>query len=339
MRVVRRHPVAVAGIIAFALVAGLMTSIVAQTLAKRSSTPTTRVGAVFTDATGLKAGDDVRVAGVRVGRVAAVGLDGDLARVSLDVADGQALTDHTIARIEYLNLMGQRYVALERGRPGGAALERGATIPVDRTRPALDLTALFNAFRPLFRAIRPGDVNELAGNIVQVLQGQGPTVRDLLRQTGRLLGTVADRDEIIGAVIDNVTAVMQTADAHRKELKGLVTDLGDLTNGLARDRRTIAAGIDHLQELTTITSDVVGDTAPDLTRDIEHLRRLTDFLSGRADEIAEGIGGIPVQLAIYARTLGYGSFLNVYVCQLRMGAPGTPAIELPLPDKHTERCR
>ena len=338
MKVVRRHPVAVLGILAFALVAGLMTSVVAQTLARGMPTHTMQVDAVFTDATGLKAGDDVRVAGVRVGRVSRVALDGDLARVSLEVDADQGLTDHSLARIDYLNIMGQRYVALAQGRSGGAALESGATIPVGQTRPALDLTALFNAFRPLFDAVEPGDVNELASNIVHVLQGEGPTVRDLLDQTGQLLGTVADRDAVIGRVIDNVTAVMQTADAHRTELEHLVTDLGDLTHGLAQDRHRIAAGIDHVQDLTSLTAGVVHDSA-DLTDVVARLQSLSGYLAKRANGIAAGFSGIPTQLAIYARTLGYGSFLNVYVCDLRFGAPGTPDAELPLPDRHTERCR
>ena len=81
------------------------------------------------------------------------------------------------AAIKYRNLVGQRYVALDQGAGDlDPMLPPGGTIPLDRTTPALDLTALFNGFKPLFQALSPDDVNQLSGEIIQVLQGEGGTV-------------------------------------------------------------------------------------------------------------------------------------------------------------------
>lgn len=339
MRRLLKHPGALLGVVAFGLVALLMTSLVGTTLARGTTTDLVRVTAVFSDAAGLKPGDDVRIAGVRVGRVADTELVGEDAVVTLDVDVAQTPSSTTTVSINYLNLMGQRYVALEGDRRDpGTPLEQGDTIPLERTRPALDLTSLFNAFRPLFDALQPADVNELAENLVQVLQGQGPTITDLLQRTTELTGAITDRDELIGSVLDNMTVVLQTADEHREEIVRLVDDLATLTHGLAEDRDAIAGGIDTVQDLTTLAAGVLDETGDSITTDVARLDDLTRFLAGSTEAMAAVLEGIPTQLGVYLRSLGYGSFLNVYVCTLEFAGGGVGGA-VPLGDQHTERCR
>ena len=89
-------------------------------------------------------------------------------------------------------------------------LPSGGTIPVSRTKPALNLTELFNGFQPLFQALTPTEVNQLSMNIVKVLQGEGGTVGSLMSNTASLTNALADRDELIGRVIDNLSAMLKT---------------------------------------------------------------------------------------------------------------------------------
>ena len=111
-----RHKGATLGVAVFATVSIVLTLMVAGTLSRSAGGDTITVTALFRDATGLRSGDDVRLAGVRVGRVSATRLGtGDqrgLAVVTLKVAADQDLAGNTIAAVDYLNLMGQRYVAL-----------------------------------------------------------------------------------------------------------------------------------------------------------------------------------------------------------------------------------
>ncbi len=113
-----RHKGAVLGVTAFTLLAVVLTFMVAGTLSRAQRGDAISVTAVFRDATGLRAGDDVRVAGVRVGRVTGTkvgtGEERGLAVVTMSVAADQVLHDDVTATIDYLNLMGQRYVALAR---------------------------------------------------------------------------------------------------------------------------------------------------------------------------------------------------------------------------------
>ncbi|MFC7504269.1 MCE family protein, partial [Nocardioides sp. GCM10030258] len=241
----RRHKGAVAGVAVFTLVAVVLTAMVSGTLSRAQRGDAITVTAVFRDATGLRAGDDVRVSGVRVGRVTetrvGTGKERGLAVVTMNVAADQVLHEDITASIDYLNLMGQRYVDLTRAdRTADAArLADGDRIPLERTRPALDLTAMFNAFEPIFELLQPGDLNQLATNIVQVLQGQGPTIEHLLEQTADLTSGLVDREDTLARVVDNVTLVLQTTNDHRTELSELVHGLDSLTSGLASDRDRI----------------------------------------------------------------------------------------------------
>lgn len=167
------------GVVLFAVFAIVLTSMVAGTLSRGSLGSTRSYTALFTDASGLQTGDDVRIAGVRVGKVTSIDLDGKLAKVGFALETDETVRTNTTAAIDYLNLMGQRYIALRvAGAPG--PVQTGGTIPLSRTSVGLDLTAMFNAFRPLFSMIKPSDVNVLANDIVQVLQGESGAIHDLV---------------------------------------------------------------------------------------------------------------------------------------------------------------
>ena len=101
----------------------------------------------------------------------------------------------------------------------------GDTIPVSQTTPALDLTALFNGFQPLFQALTPEQVNELSMNLVQVLQGEGGTVQELLANTASLTNTPRRPRPADRRGVDNLTTTLETVDQRHQELNTLVTEL------------------------------------------------------------------------------------------------------------------
>src|SRR4051812_11611907 len=166
--------------ILFVLVTGVATVALGIAIANPGNGDTVNYTAQFTNAVALSVGDDVRIAGVRVGQVERVSIaQRRVAEVEFSVQRDHPLPASVTAAIKYRNLVGQRYVALGQG-PGdpNQLLPAGGQIPLGRTAPALDLTALLNGFKPLLRALSPGDVNQMAGEIVQVLQGEGGTVDD-----------------------------------------------------------------------------------------------------------------------------------------------------------------
>ncbi len=207
----------------------------------------------------LEKGDDVRVAGVSVGEVKKVEhYERSEALVTFRVQSDVPLTTASRAEIRFLNLVGDRYLALEQGGDQTAKpLADGGTLPIDQTKPALDLTVLFNGFQPLFQALNPKQVNDLSMNLVQVLQGEGGTVQGLLQKTASLTNTLADRDELIGRVVTNLSETLTTVDSRHQQLNDLVVGLKDWMTDLARDRSTIGSSLQNISDLT------VGGRRPD----------------------------------------------------------------------------
>ncbi|MCX6396968.1 MAG: MCE family protein [Propionibacteriales bacterium] len=340
MTVLSRIRWQVAGVLVFTLLSLVLTSLVAGTLSKGGTGATVRIKAQFRDATGLKKGDDVRIAGVRVGQVARVALDGTRALVTLEIARDQPVYDTTVAKIDYLNLMGQRYVGLSKPAGAAAKLRNGSTIPLSRTEQGLDLTAMFNAFRPLFTLIQPGDVNELGTNIIQVLQGQGGALQHLTDQTAKITATLVDRDAVIGAVIENVGAVMGTLESHRTEISSMVTQLNGLTATVARNRAQIGATIDGVSGLVRAFSGTLTTLGPTVTRDVASLRDWAVAFARQSPALAGSLSDTQVLLEGYVKSLGLGSFLNTYFCKvgIQLGDRG-PTVPLNPSPQRSRRCQ
>lgn len=274
--------------------------------------------AVFANATMLEKGDDVRVAGVNVGEVKDVDhYQRTKAIVTFKVDAGVEMTTASRAEIRFLNLVGDRYMALVEGDDADAdALADGATIPVERTKPALDLTVLFDGFKPLFAALSPEQVNELSMNLVQVLQGEGGTVRSLLSHTASLTTTLADRDQLIGDVVTNLSETMKTVDDRHEQLSTLLIELKDWMTDLAQDRDTIGSSLDNISQLTVTVADLLRRGRPLLKEDIAALRELSKLLNRPENRknLASLLDRMPETMQDQTRTGTYGSWYTYYVC-------------------------
>ncbi|EHR59993.1 MCE family protein [Saccharomonospora cyanea] len=300
----------------FVLVTTVATALLALSISNVGVDERTTYSARFTDVTSLNPGDDVRIAGVRVGQVDELEIiDRHLARVRFSVDAGRRLPADTTAIIRYRNMLGQRYVALERGEQASTDyLEPGAEIPLERTRPALDLTELFHGFQPLFSALDPEEVNQLSGEIVQVLQGESGTVESLLAHTGSLTATLADRDRVIGEVITNLNSVLDTINNEGDALTTLVSTLQELVTGLASDRESIGESIEGMAALTTATAGLFETSRQPLKESIAGLREVSDTLVSGSDELERFLVTTPEKFTEIGRTASYGSFLNFYLC-------------------------
>lgn len=301
----------------FALVTGLATAVLAVSIANTNVGDTISYSARFTDVTSLNPGDDVRIRGVRVGQVDELSVvDHNLALVRFSVDKSMALPRDVTATIKYRNMVGQRYIALDRGEKLATDLQPpDEQIPLARTRPALDLTDLFNGFKPLFQALSPKDVNDLSGEIVQVLQGEGGTVDSLLQHTGSLTTTLANRDQVIGQVIDNLNSVLGTINGQGDALSTLVTTLQQLVSGLAGDREAIGGAIEGLAELTSATAGLLDQARQPLKDSISGLGMLASNLVSGSAELEQFLVATPEKFDTLGRTASYGSWLNFYLCE------------------------
>ncbi|GAB2961813.1 MCE family protein [Amycolatopsis acidiphila] len=296
----------------------LSTLLLAMTIANITFQPSTGYHAVFSDVTSLNVGDDIRVSGVRVGQVDAIEIAGDnenAARVDFSVDAGRTLPRSITAVVKYRNLVGQRYISLvpQPGEPGGD-LRPGDTIPLRQTKPALNLTQLFNGFKPLFQALSPDDVNKLSYELIQVLQGEGGTVSSLLRHTTELATAIAGKDEAIGQVIDNLNRVLDTVNGRGDELSGLVGTLQELVSGLAEDRKPIGDSIGALADLSATTTGFLDDAREPLKQDIAGLGVLAGNLNRDSGLVEQFLNNLPDTVRTITPTASYGSWFNFYLC-------------------------
>ena len=330
--------------IAFTVITILATGLLALTIANKGNGNSASYLARFTDVTSLNPGDDVRMSGVRIGQVEDIAVvDGNVAEVEFTVDKRWALTAQVTATIKFRNLIGQRYISLDQGAEsaGGGTLAEGATIPLDRTRPALDLTAMFNGFKPLFQALDPEQVNKLSMEIVQVLQGEGGTVDSLINHIGSLTTTLAQKDEVIGRVITNLTMIIGRLDERGDELSKLVQTTQQLVSGLAKDAGPIGEAIDGLSRLTNVTAGLLAEGREPLRRDIDALGALSKTLADNTPAFEAFLKNLPVKYETIGRTASYGSWLNLYLCSITTDVPPAPGqtpgdIGLPVTDA---RCR
>jgi phospholipid/cholesterol/gamma-HCH transport system substrate-binding protein len=299
----------------------------------------------FTDVTSLNEGDDVRIGGVRVGQVETISLLGNgQAEVEFSLDAARRVPIDTRATLKYRNLVGQRYIALSPGRNGTTrVLPPGGTIPVERTAPAINLTELFNGFKPLFRALSPKDVNQLSYEIIQVLQGEGGTVRSLLTHTASLTATLAEKDRVIGELIENLNAVLGRVSARNSELSSLLVTLQEFVSGLAEDRRPIGDALDSVAGLTETTAGFLDDARVPLRKDIAGLESVAGLLADNDELVERFLTRLPGKVATINPTGSYGSWFNFYLCRAS-GQVGVSSLNieqplLPVPTtEQPQRC-
>jgi phospholipid/cholesterol/gamma-HCH transport system substrate-binding protein len=329
----------------FAVVTVTLTALLGLTIANTTLGATSGYVARFTDVTGLNEGDDIRMSGVRIGQVTDIAVvDDRWADVRFDVEASRQLPKSITATIKYRNLIGQRYIALAVGSGDtNAVLEPGDTIPLDRTQPALNLTELFNGFQPLFQALKPDQVNKLAGELIQVLQGEGGTIDSVLAHTASLATTIASKDKVIGQVIDNLNTVLTTVNERTTEVSGLIDQLQQLASGLAAQRQPIGDAISALGDLTESTAGLLSSVRPPIKEDIAALGRLAGNLADHGDTVDKFLAGLPHKVQTISRVSSYGGWYNYYLCSMsgRIGVsdlgisvdlpmlpvPGTPPAE------------
>jgi phospholipid/cholesterol/gamma-HCH transport system substrate-binding protein len=316
----------------FAVITLMCTGLLAGTIANRIGGDTTSYSARFTDATGVNKGDEIRIAGVRVGQVDDIKLvDRKVAQIDFSIKADLVLPRSTQARIKFRNLIGQRFVALEQGVGAPERLAENATIPLEQTHPAVNLTQLFNGFRPLFQALSPQDVNQLSFELVKVLQGEGGTVTDLLTHTASLTSTIADKDKVIGSVIDNLNDVLDTVNKRDDEFTQLIQTVRQLVSGLSQDRHTIGDAVGGIGELTDATADLLHDARPPLKQDIKHLGKLADNLNDNQDLVTRFLVTLPKKLDVLTPLGTYASQFNFYLCNLQGAVGGTINLPAPIP--------
>ena len=328
----------------FSLVLLLFTAIIIVVFGQMRFDRTTGYSAIFSNASGLRAGQFVRASGVEVGKVSKVELinGGSQVKVDFSVDRSLQLFEESTAAVRYLNLIGDRYMELKRGQ-SDKRLPAGGTIPIERTEPALDLDALIGGFRPVFRALDPDMVNNIAQSIVTIFQGQGGTLNDILDQTASLTSALADRDQAIGEVIRNLNTVLDTTVKHQQQFDETVQNFEVLITGLKNREDPIAESTANISDAAGTIADLLADNRPLLQSTIGHLEVIQQPLVDQKEQLNDILVRLPTAFKIIGRAGGiYGDFFNFYACDISIKLnglqPGGPVRTVKLFSQPSGRC-
>lgn len=295
----------------------------------------------FSDVSGLREGNMVRIAGVEVGKVKTIAVQDD-ASVRVDFTADQAaiLTEGTRAEVRYDDLIGGRFLALVEGPGSTAVLEPGQTIPVSRTQPALDLDSVTGGFRPLFRALEPDQVNDLSGQLLSVFQGQGPTIASFLARAATVSNTLADRDLLIGQVVDNLNVLLGTLGGQSDQLDKAVTSLSDLVHGLAQRKTDITNAVAYTNAATGTVADLLARVQEPAKKAIAETGRVSDVVLADQDYLANLLDTLPEKYKMLGRQGIYGDYFSFYFCDvvLKLNGKGGQPVFVKVAGQNTGRC-
>jgi phospholipid/cholesterol/gamma-HCH transport system substrate-binding protein len=336
-------------LVIFIVVTAMATYVLAATISNSAYGSTSSYKADFTDVSGLSLGDDVRIAGVRVGTVDGISIKRDkhhvsYAQIDFTVLKSRPLPKSVIANMRYRNLVGQRYIDIQQGAGNpNDLLKPGGTIPRSQTHPAVDLTVLFQGFAPLVQGLGADQINKLSLEIIQTLQGEGGALEELLSTVADLTNALADKDKVIGDVIDNLTGVLSAVGSRDAELNDLIIQLKNFISGLAGDRTTIGNAIDGINRLATSTAGLLTQVRGPLAQDVKDITGLVDGLNKSSGTITYVLQQLPPTVAGLIRTASYGSWFNFYLCSLTAdlvlpGAAASTHIPITVADGNTKRC-
>ncbi len=336
-------------LIVFVAVSVLLSWTVIVTLERGVSGATSKYSAMFTDVSGLSAGDDVRVAGVRVGRVDSIELDGAMARVGFEIQREQTLFGTTVVSVTYQNLIGQRYLGLSQGTRGAPeALRPGAVIPLSNTEPSFDISKLLKGFEPLFGTLGRGAVDHITEALIKALQGDNGSLTALIAETTELAQSFAGPDQVLGQVITNLTTIVKGLAAQSGNLTTVIDQTRAIFEGLQRNRDSLLGSVDRLSRVVDRVSRIATADQPALDA---FLNRNPGFAQHLLDNKYKfGVMGfnLPFILKGLARITQEGGYADADICDVTFSlAPGmsplVPGILAALTPggvvQHTAKCR
>ncbi|WP_329052500.1 MCE family protein [Amycolatopsis sp. NBC_01488] len=273
----------------------------------------TTYSAEFSEASGLQKDNDVRIAGVKVGKVSDIQLDGASVKVSFKVKDAW-LGDRTGAAIKIKTLLGQKYLSLD--PEGEGSLNPGTAIPRDRTMAPYDV---LDAFRGLSQTVDNIDTKQLAQSFDTISQTFANTPEDVkgaLSGLSKLSDTIASRDTQLSNLLSNTREVSQTLVDRDAEVQKLLTDGNKLLDELSQREDAITSLLNGSRELATQLQGLIDDNGKQLDPVLTSLDQLTSMLQRNQDSLAEGIKKFAPFIRVFTNTIGNGRWFDNYICGL-----------------------
>ena len=267
--------------------------------------------AMFTEAGGLKVNDEVRIAGVRVGKVDEVELAGDEVRVSFKVDDAAAFGGETRAAIKVKTILGSMFLALEPA--GGGRLDEGATIPAARTSSPFDVVEAFEGLASTSAQIDTDQLAESLTTLADLTRNTPEEFRGALDGLSRLSSNVAAKDEQLNTLLVNLERVSTVLDERDQDIVKLMEDSDVLFRALVARREAVH---DLLVSSTTLSQELtrlIDQSREDLKPALAHLENVVAVLNKNEDNLDSSLRLMAPFYRVFANTLGTGPWFDTWI--------------------------
>jgi phospholipid/cholesterol/gamma-HCH transport system substrate-binding protein len=265
----------------------------------------------FSEAGGLQANDEVRIAGVRVGEVDSVSLAGDHVKVGFRITDSAAFGTATRAAIKVKTLLGAMYLALEPAGPG--QLPGGSEIPVSRTTSPYDVVQAFSGLARTSQRINTHRLARSLTTLADLTRNTPRNFRQALAGVSALSTNLAARDAQINTLLQHLHTVSHTLNARDQDIVGLMRDSAVLFKALDQRRQAIHNLLSSTSELSVQLTRLVRQSSGDLKPALTHLGNVVAVLDKDSDNIDQSLRLMAPFYRVFANTLGNGPWFDTYI--------------------------
>jgi phospholipid/cholesterol/gamma-HCH transport system substrate-binding protein len=307
-----RNPVVVGAISLAAIAVLIMAAFRAQDLPLIGGGDT--YYAAFSESGGLKPNDEVRIAGVRVGKVESVGLDGDHVKVTFLVDSDSGFGKDTNAAIKVKTLLGAMYLSLEPAGPG--QLAEGAEIPVERTSSPYDVVEAFSGLAETSDRIDTDQLAESLGTLADLTRNTPEEFRAALDGVSKLSANIAARDGQINTLLKNLERVSTVLDDRDEDIVGLMKDSDVLFRALVARREAVHNLLVSTSGLSKELTTLIRQSRADLKPALEHVENVLAVLNKNEDNLDNSLRLMEPFYRVFASTLGNGPWFDTYIQNL-----------------------
>ena len=321
----KRSPIAI-GLISLAVIAVLLTvAYRADSLPVIGSGP--QYSAQFAEAAGLSAGNEVRVAGVKIGKVTKVALEGGHVLVQFRAKDPD-LGDQCTASIQIKTLLGEKYLAID---PAGAKpLDPNTPIPLSRTVTPYDVVQAFNQLSTTVGELNTAQLATSLRTLSDTFANTPDDVRSSLDGLSRLSVTIASRDDQLSHLLDNTNKATNLLADRNGDIDKILSDGSLLLEELHARESAISRLLDGTRRLSAQLHGLIQDNQDQLGTTLDELDQLTATLQRHEDDLVRGIRRIGPFATVFTNSLGNGRWFDSYIDGLG-DLLGLPSSSNPLP--------
>lgn len=266
--------------------------------------------AELSHASGLKSGDDVRVAGIPVGKVTGIRLDGDKAIVSFTVKPSVTLHRDARAAVKMATLLGKNYFEVLPGK--GPALSAGGTIDVSHTTPAYTLSNVVTKANSTLQGLDMDTLDKAITTLSTELDGDPAVTSAALAGVTSLSRTVAGKDQQIGRLLTSLRQVTDTVHGQQDEIDELMTDSDTVLTMITRRRDTLRTLLANAERVAAGLATLADNNDEQLHQMLKQFKVVLTVLDRNADALDQTLRKVGPQARYFANATGNGPWIDVY---------------------------